>query len=366
MSDEYQLRKDIDELYFLVWDNQTESYKLLTIDEFNKYKEDMDVQIEELYSLIGSGGGGTGAIVTSWSNTLSDAKVPSEKLTKNTLDTKQETLVSGTNIKTVNNTSLLGSGNIEIQGGSTVTIDEELSDSSENPVQNKVIKGALDGKASSSHTHTKSQITDFPTLSTVATSGSYSDLTDKPSIPSKTSDLNNDSDFISKSSTSGLMKNDGNIDTNTYLTSSALSNYVQKSETTGLLKNDGTVDTNTYLTSHQDISGKEDISNKVTSWSSTTNDTHYPSEKLVKDSLDGKQATLVSGTNIKTINNTSILGSGNITVQGGGGSVIATGSFSIDNNGHLIVELPDSTDNPYFIDNNGHLIYDTSNTYNGD
>ncbi len=34
-----------------------------------------------------------------------------------------------------------------------------------------------------------------------------------------------------------------------YLTSSALSNYVQKSQTAGLLKNDGTVDTNTYLTS---------------------------------------------------------------------------------------------------------------------
>lgn len=33
---------------------------------------------------------------------------------------KQDTLVSGTNIKTINNQSLLGSGNIEIQGGSDV------------------------------------------------------------------------------------------------------------------------------------------------------------------------------------------------------------------------------------------------------
>ena len=38
----------------------------------------------------------------------------------------------------------------------------------------------------------------------------------------------------------------------------------------------------------QDISGKEDKSNKVTAWSSTTTDAHYPSEKLVKDALDGK------------------------------------------------------------------------------
>ena len=35
------------------------------------------------------------------------------------LGTKQDTLVSGTNIKTVNNNSLLGSGNIEITGGAS-------------------------------------------------------------------------------------------------------------------------------------------------------------------------------------------------------------------------------------------------------
>ena len=36
-----------------------------------------------------------------------------------------------------------------------------------------------------------------------------------------------------------------------------LTNYVQKSLTSGLLKNDGTVDTTQYLTQHQDISGKQ-------------------------------------------------------------------------------------------------------------
>lgn len=40
-----------------------------------------------------------------------------------------------------------------------------------------------------------------------------------------------------------------------------------------------------------DITGKEDKSNKVTSWSSTTTDAHYPSEKLVKTGLDGKVNT---------------------------------------------------------------------------
>lgn len=59
------------------------------------------------------------------------------------IDDKQDTLVSGSNIKTINNTSLLGSGNIDIQGGGTVTVDSALSTTSENPVQNKVITGAL-------------------------------------------------------------------------------------------------------------------------------------------------------------------------------------------------------------------------------
>lgn len=36
------------------------------------------------------------------------------------VDDKQDTLVSGTNIKTINNQSLLGSGNIDIQGGADV------------------------------------------------------------------------------------------------------------------------------------------------------------------------------------------------------------------------------------------------------
>jgi len=45
---------------------------------------------------------------------------------------------------------------------------------------------------------------------------------------------------------------------------------------------------------------------------------------------------------------------------GGSTSVTAVGQFSINNNGHLIVQLPTGMDNPYSINSNGHLIYDTS------
>lgn len=47
--------------------------------------------------------------------------------TNTLLNGKQATLVSGTNIKTINNESLLGSGNIDIQGGSTYTAGRGIS-----------------------------------------------------------------------------------------------------------------------------------------------------------------------------------------------------------------------------------------------
>lgn len=87
------------------------------------------------------------------------------------------------------------------------------------------------------------------------------------------------SNFIKKSTTVGLLRNDGTVDT---------TDYVSTSNTEGLIKNDGTIDTTSYLSAHQDITGKEDKSNKVTSISSSSTDTQYPSAKVVKDNLDLK------------------------------------------------------------------------------
>jgi hypothetical protein len=50
-----------------------------------------------------------------------------------------------------------------------------------------------------------------------------------------------------------------------------------------------------------------------------TADADKPISSATQSALNGKQATLVSGTNIKTINGDSLLGSGNITISGGGG-----------------------------------------------
>ena len=70
--------------------------------------------------------------------------------TKSEVNSKQDTLVSGTSIKTINGESLLGSGDIEITDGSSeVTWDN---------------------------------VTEKPTFATVATSGDYNDLTNIPDL----------------------------------------------------------------------------------------------------------------------------------------------------------------------------------------
>lgn len=84
-------------------------------------------------------------------------------------------------------------------------------------------------------------------------------------------------------------------------------------------------------------------------------------DKQIHD--DSKQEKLISGVNLKTINNNSLLGAGNITIEGGGGGstgVVMVGSFRINDDGDLIVTLPTGTLNPYHIDENGDLIYSTN------
>ena len=90
-------------------------------------------------------------------------------------------------------------------GSNHVAVDAELSTTSTNPVQNKVIKSALDGKsntghthddryyteseintklnakANSSHTHTKAQITDFPTSMPASDVPAWAKAASKPS-----------------------------------------------------------------------------------------------------------------------------------------------------------------------------------------
>ena len=62
-----------------------------------------------------------------------------------------------------------------------VTVDAELSTTSTNPVQNKVIKSALDGKSNTGHKHVKADITDFPTSMPASDVSAWAKQSSKPS-----------------------------------------------------------------------------------------------------------------------------------------------------------------------------------------
>ena len=69
--------------------------------------------------------------------------------------------------------------------------------------------------------------------------------------------------------------------------------------------------------------------------------TSAQTQSAITNAVSGKQDTLVSGTNIKTINNESILGSGNIDIQGGGGSTYSAGTnISIDSSNNINCTIP--------------------------
>lgn len=195
--------------------------------------------------------------------------------TKQQVANKQDQLVSGTNIKTVNGQSLLGNGNIQIEGGGTITVDSELSTTSENPVQNKVITNAINGKQDAGDYALKSEIPDVSTLATKEELAAKLDTAtynvDKPTFALKT-EIPNISGLATKTELSGK------LDTATYNSEKASFETKENAAATYQVKGD-------YATTAQ---------------------------------LNSKQDTLVSGTNIKTINGNSLLGEGDITIQGGG------------------------------------------------
>ena len=177
------------------------------------------------------------------------------KADKSSLASKQDKLVSGTNIKTINSQSLLGSGNISIESGTSITVDSALSTTSENPVQNKVITNTLQTKANASD------------------------------VPTKVSQLENDSKFATQTAVA-----------------TGLATKADKDSLTSL---EGSVSTLETTVRNQD---KSIIANA--------------------QAIQGKQDKLVSGTNIKTINNQSLLGSGNISIEGGGSAIVVDSALS--------------------------------------
>ena len=209
------------------------------------------------------------------------------------LSGKQDKLTSGTNIKTINNQSILGSGNIDIQGGGSES----------------VAWGDITGK---------------PDFKAVATSGSYDDLTNKPAIPTKTSDLTNDSGFVNDYQLSGKQDklisgtNIKTINNESILGSGNIATASQ-SELTNIattVGNQASAITALNTAVFKNGDNQFDVVNGRIDGVSSVLDSALTDIENVETAVADKQNTLVSGTNIKTVNGNSLLGSGNIEIGG--------------------------------------------------
>jgi len=247
--------------------------------------------------------------VTSVSGSSTDTEYPSAKCLYDALAGKQAALVSGTNIKTINEQSILGSGDLALQaalvsGTNIKTINEQSILGSGNlALQAALVSGtniktineqSILGSGNLALQAVLVSGTNIKTINNQSILGSgnldiggqgttdYTDLTNKPQINGNT---------LSGNKTSAQLGLYGTGNAPPYPVTSV---------------NGQTGDVTT---------GDEQTSNKVTSVSSSSTNTQYPSAKCLYDALAGKQAVLVSGTNIKEINNQSILGSGNLELQ---------------------------------------------------
>ena len=231
--------------------------------------------------------GSTGSIDTSGFATKTEVNT--------NLSKKQDKLVSGTNIKTINGQSLLGNGNIQITGGSTegpgtetietdalplMTYGKAVEQSTEQGTVGSIVNNAACWATVNPVSVTEGQEYTLTMDGTWMWVFTYDD-SDNLVSRLTTGSGNNPQTFTFTPDTSNIRF--GCYDPNRALTYGKLTTTV----TTG----GGSIDTSKFAT---------------------------------KTDLAKKQNTLVSGTNIKTINGESILGSGNITISGGssGGTVI--------------------------------------------
>lgn len=151
-------------------------------------------------------------------------------------------------------------------------------------------------------------------------SGDYNDLSNKPTIPTKTSDLTNDSGFLTNSIVELHGTGDNPVDLNT-LEAGYYKIYGRYTIGTRTYGQDADKSTPFIVGDWGQYSSA--IYKLIIDCSGTgSNMIEY---YIIKHEADGKyydiekqiQDQLISGTNIKTINNQSILGSGNLTVTGG-------------------------------------------------
>ena len=223
----------------------------------------------------------------------------------------QVPLVSGTNIKTINSTTLLGSGDIAVQptlvsGTNIKTINgTTLLGSGDIAISSSVAWGGITGTLSSQ--------TDLQT----ALNGKQASLVSGTNIKTVNSVTLLGSGDIAVQSTLVSGTNIKTINSTTILGSGDIA--VQETLVSGT--NIKTINGTSILGS-----GNIVISGGSATWGSITGT--LSSQTDLQSALNSKQDTLISATNIKTINGSSILGSGNLAIAAGASGVVGSVQFS--------------------------------------
>ena len=213
-------------------------------------------------------------------DTKVDALTPRVEGVETAMNNKQDTLVSGTNIKTINNQSILGEGNIEVSGVS----DEQAQEIAKIPT----LETELAQKANAS---------DVPTAQT----GRYG--TNKNYVYSE-GEINNYKGVMSKLEV-GVNNAEHVILAYNLWNSTSTQSFMLPNATTSKAGIITAADKTKLDSIPENIPTQTEVDNIASNVSA------------LQTAMDGKQPTLVSGTNIKTINNQSILGEGNIEITGG-------------------------------------------------
>ena len=244
-----------------------------------------------------------------------------QKADTSDLQNKQDTLISGTNIKTINNLSLLGSGNINIEGGG-IAYQVQSDWTNNNPLSYAYILN----KPDLSVYVNEDELNNYYNKNTVDTL-----LQSKANV----SDIPDMSYYYTKTETESYVNNKIGTVLSSYVTYSylneKLTSYVNYSYLNEKLTDYVTKDLlNSYATLSYVTEKLNDYVDNTTLGNTLSS---YATVTYVTNELGNKQDTLISGTNIKTINNQSILGSGDITISGGEVDSVngKTGTVVLDN-----------------------------------